>query len=380
LIVVNAGCRPSNIVGVDLQKWILAMISIVTRWAVIVLILAAGAAGFYLWQNKSNAALPAGIIRGNGRIEAVEIDISTKSPGRLKDISVKEGDFVRSGQIVAQMDVSQLVAQQRQATAELRRARISIDTAKSLLRQRQAERDSARAVIAQRQAQLDAASRRLARSDRLSRTNTVAIQVLDDDRANESSAKAALAAAEASLAASDAAIGTAEAQIIDAEAAVDAADAAIESINTEIADGTLKTPRDGRVQYLVAQPGEVLAAGGRVINIVDLTDVYMTFFLPSEDAGRMAIGQDVRLVLDAAPQYAVPAKVSFVADVAQFTPKTVETEEERQKLMFRIRARIAPDLLRKYITYVKAGLPGMAYLRLDPNTAWPAELEENLVK
>lgn len=356
------------------------MISKVTRWAVIVLILAAGAAGFYLWQNKSNAALPAGIIRGNGRIEAVEIDISTKSPGRLKDISAKEGDFVRSGQVVAQMDVSQLVAQQRQATAELRRARISVDTAKSLLRQRQAERDSARAVIAQRQAQLDAASRRLARSDRLSRTNTVAIQVLDDDRANESSAKAALAAAEASLAASDAAIGAAEAQIIDAEAAVDAADAAIESINTEIADGTLKSPRDGRVQYLVAQPGEVLAAGGRVINMVDLTDVYMTFFLPSEDAGRTAIGQDVRLVLDAAPQYVVPAKVSFVADVAQFTPKTVETEEERQKLMFRIRARIAPDLLRKYITYVKTGLPGMAYLRLDPDTAWPEDLEKNLVK
>lgn len=356
------------------------MISKVTRWTVIVLILAAGAAGFYLWQNAGNAALPAGIIRGNGRIEAVEIDISTKSPGRLKDISVNEGDFVQAGQVMAQMDVSQLVAQQRQATAELRRARISVDTAKSLLRQRQAERDSARAVIAQRQAQLDAASRRLARSDRLSRTNTVAIQVLDDDRANESSAKAALAAAEASLAASDAAIGAAEAQIVDAEAAVDAADAAIESINTEIADGTLKSPRDGRVQYLVAQPGEVLAAGGRVINMVDLTDVYMTFFLPSEDAGRTALGQDVRLVLDAAPQYVVPAKVSFVADVAQFTPKTVETEEERQKLMFRIRARIAPDLLRKYITYVKTGLPGMAYLRLDPDTAWPADLEKNLVK
>ena len=164
------------------------------------------------------------------------------------------------------------------------------------------------------------------------------------------------------------------------EAAVDAADAAIESINTEIADGTLKSPREGRVQYLVAQPGEVLAAGGRVINMVDLTDVYMTFFLPSEDAGRTAIGQDVRLVLDAAPQYVVPAKVSFVADVAQFTPKTVETEEERQKLMFRIRARIAPDLLRKYITYVKTGLPGMAYLQLDPDTAWPEDLEKNLVK
>jgi HlyD family secretion protein len=350
------------------------------HWILIVLALAAGAAGYYLWLNADQVALPADITRGNGRIEAVEIDISTKSPGRLRSIDVKEGEFVRSGQTVAQMDVSQLIAQRRQSTAGLRRAEISVDTAKSLLRQREAERDAARAVIAQREALLDAASRRRTRSELLSAKNTVAMQVLDDDRASENSAKAALAAAEASLAASEAAIGSAQAQIIDAEAAVDAAEAAIEGIDTEITDGTLKSPRDGRVQFLVAQPGEVLAAGGRVINMLDLTDVYMTFFLPSEEAGRVSIGQDVRLVLDAAPQYVIPAKVSFVADVAQFTPKTIETEEERQKLMFRVRARIAPDLLRKYITYVKTGLPGMAYLRLDPEVVWPENLEKNIVQ
>jgi HlyD family secretion protein len=351
-----------------------------TRWIVFALVLLAIGGGYYAWQRLDHSGLPAGIIGGNGRIEAVEIDISTKSAGRLRDISVKEGDFVRAGQVLAQMDMDQLTAQRRQAEAELRRARISVDTAGSLVTQRQAEQRSAQAVIDQRQAQLDAATRRLARTEVLSKTNTVAMQVLDDDRANENSAKAALAAAQASLAASDAAIGAAKAQVVDAEAAVEAAKAAIESIDTEIADGSLKSPRDGRVQYLVAQPGEVLAAGGRVINMVDLTDVYMTFFLPSEDAGQVQIGAEVRLVLDAAPQYIIPAKVSFVADVAQFTPKTVETEEERQKLMFRIRAQIAPDLLKKYITYVKTGLPGMAYLRLDPKAVWPENLEKNLVK
>ncbi len=91
------------------------------------------------------------------------------------------------------------------------------------------------------------------------------------------------------------------------------------------------------------QPGEVLAAGGRVLNLVDLGDVYMTFFLPTAEAGRVALGAEVRIVLDAAPQYVIPAKVSFVADVAQFTPKTVETAQERQKLMFRVKAQIAPD-------------------------------------
>jgi HlyD family secretion protein len=350
------------------------------RWLLAAFVLIAAGGGYYAWKGIGRSDLPAGTIGGNGRIEAVEIDISTKSAGRLRDIGVKEGDFVKAGQILAQMDTEQLAAQRRQAAAELHRAMIAVDTAGSVVNQREAERRAAVAVIEQRKAQLDAAARRRARSEQLSKTNTIAQQVLDDDRANENGAKAALAAADASLAASDAAISTAKAQVIDAQAAVEAAQATIESIDTEIADGTLKSPRDGRVQYLVAQPGEVLAAGGRVINLVDLSDVYMTFFLPSGEAGRVSIGSDVRLVLDAAPQYVVPAKVSFVADVAQFTPKTVETEEERQKLMFRIRAQIPPELLRKYITYVKTGLPGMAYLRLDPQTPWPESLEKSLVK
>lgn len=134
------------------------------------------------------------------------------------------------------------------------------------------------------------------------------------------------------------------------------------------------------MQYRIAQPGEVLSAGGRVLNLVDLGDVYMTFFLPTAEAGRTSMGSDVRLILDAAPQYTIPAKVSFVADVAQFTPKTVETEEERQKLTFRVRAQIPQELLQKYIQYVKTGLPGMAYVRLDPQAVWPENLERNLVK
>jgi HlyD family secretion protein len=111
-----------------------------------------------------------------------------------------------------------------------------------------------------------------------------------------------------------------------------------------------------------------------VLNLVDLGDVYMTFFLPTAQAGRVAIGSEVRLVLDAWPQAVIPARATFVANVAQFTPKTVETAEERQKLMFRIRAQIPEDLLRKYIEQVKTGLPGMAYVRLDPNVEWPARL------
>jgi HlyD family secretion protein len=91
----------------------------------------------------------------------------------------------------------------------------------------------------------------------------------------------------------------------------------------------------------------------------------MTFFLPTEKAGRVMLGGAAHLVLDALPQYVLPARITFVSDVAQFTPKTVETESERLKLMFRIKAQIDPELLKKYIRYVKVGLPGMAYVKLD---------------
>ena len=104
-----------------------------------------------------------------------------------------------------------------------------------------------------------------------------------------------------------------------------------ERLQADIEDSRLKAPRSGRVQYRVSQPGEVLGAGGKVLNLVDLNDVYMNVFLPAQQAGRVALGADVRLILDAAPQYVIPAKVTFVASVAQFTPKTVETANEREK-------------------------------------------------
>ncbi len=106
----------------------------------------------------------------------------------------------------------------------------------------------------------------------------------------------------------------------------------------------------------------------------------MTFFLPTDQAGRVALGAEARIVLDAEPEYVIPAKISYVADVAQFTPKTVETAKERQKLTFRIKARIDPKLLHKYMHYVKTGMPGVAYVKLNPKAKWPTRLDRGLLK
>jgi HlyD family secretion protein len=336
------------------------------------------AAAFPAWEWLKPNRLPTGIASGNGRIEAVEIDVATKTPGRVKDILVHEGEFVKAGQILGRMDTAVLEARRREAEAQLQRALIGVRTAESLVRQREAEKAAAVAVVAQREAELDAARRRLERSMVLAPKSAIPVQTLDDDRARFQGAKAAVSAAQAQAVAAEAAIGAAQSQIIDAKAAVEATRATIERIQVDIDDSVLKSPRDGRVQYRVAEPGEVLPAGGRVLNLIDLGDVYMTLFLPTLEAGQVALGAEARIVLDAAPEYVIPAHVSFVSDVSQFTPKTVETAQERQKLMFRIKARIPPDVLRLYITRVKTGLPGVAYVRLDPRVPWPAKLQVRL--
>lgn len=341
------------------------------------LLLVAGG-GWFAWQALRPAGLPPGFAQGNGRIEAVEIDVATKIAGRVSDILVNEGDFVTAGQIVARMDTAVLEAQLREAEAQLRRAVIAIETANSLVAQRQAEKDAAIAVAAQREAQLVAAQRRLARTEELASRGNAPIQTLDDDRASYEGVRAAQSAARAQVAAAEAAIGSARSQVVGAEAAAEAARATIQRIQVDIDDSALKAPRTGRVQFRIAQPGEVVAAGGRVLNLVDLTDVYMTFFLATADAGRVALGAEARLVLDAAPRLVIPARISLVSDVAQFTPRTVETAEERLKLVFRVRARIDAALLRDHVEQVKTGLPGVAYVRIDPSAAWPAHLQVRL--
>ena len=298
--------------------------------AVVLVAACAGGLGWWLMQPK---ALGPVFASGNGRIEGTEIDVAPKIAGRLTDIFVNEGDFVKSGQ-----------------------------------------------VVAQHQADSTVAKKQLARTAALEKKGWTTQQKLDRDLSVERSSAAGVSTATAQVAAAASAIVTAQAQVVGARSAIVAARAAIAVIQSNIDDSALRSPRDGRVQYRVAELSEVIAAGGVVLTIVDLTDVYMTFFLADAQAGKIAMGQDARLVLDAAPLFVIPATISFVAAVAQFTPKTVETKSERESLMFRLRARIDPALLKKHLAEVKTGVTGMAYLRLDAAEPWPDRLAVRLPK
>ncbi|PWF22562.1 HlyD family secretion protein [Corticimicrobacter populi] len=326
------------------------------------------------WQYLADDGPGSGFVSGNGRIEATEIDIATKLPGRVSDITVNEGDFVQAGQTLAQMQIDTLQAQRNEAVAGQQEALQSVAAAQAQIALRESDVAAAQAVVAQRQAEHEAARRRLARSETLAVEGAASQQELDDDRARVRGAEAALTAARAQVVAAQAAVEAARAQLTGTQARVEATQATVARIDADLSDSTLTAPRDGRVQFRVAQPGEVLGAGGKLLNMVDLSDVYMTFFLPETAAGRVALGADVRLVLDAAPHLVIPAKISFVSSTAQFTPKTVETASERQKLMFRVKAQIDPDLLRRHLAQVKTGLPGVAWLKLDADAQWPDSL------
>lgn len=319
--------------------------------AALLLLIAIGAAvALYVWRHHRPPALPDGIAMSNGRIEATEIDIATKLPGRIKEVFAKEGDFVEAGQVIARMDTQTLEAELRQTQAQARQAGNAINTAE--------------AVVAQRESELTFAEKQLRRSEDLVARGFVSPEKLDGDRTHMLTAKAALVASRS--------------QVIEAKSALEAATAATERVRSDIEDSTLTAARAGRVQYRLAEPGEVLPAGGKVVTTLDVSDVYMTLFLPETLVGRVAIGAEARIVLDAAPQYVIPATVSYVASEAQFTPKTVETTSERQKLAFRVKAQIEPELLKRYRTQVKTGMPGVAYVRFDSHAAWPPALQPSL--
>lgn len=320
------------------------------RVSLAILVIAAIAAAAWWYLQRNRAILPPGFAAGNGRIEANEIDIATKYAARILEIRVDEGDLVQAGQIVALLDTRDLAAQLRSAEAQVAQA--------------QQQRNQVLAEIRQRQSELALADKELQRTLVLSGKNFVSEQKVDQQRNVRRTAEAVLAAAESRRGSADAAI-----QVAQAEA---------ERIRDLLQDGTLTVPKSGRILFRLAEVGEVLGVGGKVATLLDLSDVYMTFFLPSAAAGRVALGAEARLLLDAAPGLAVPAQVSFVSAQAQFTPKQVETRSERERMMFRIKARVPPALVQLHLEHVKTGLTGMAYVRLDPQAVWPAWLESEL--
>jgi HlyD family secretion protein len=302
--------------------------------------------GVYWWSHRA-PPLPAGIAMGNGRIEADPIDIATKFAGRILDLRVDEGAKVTAGQVLAVMDTRDLETSLKKAEAQAEQAKKVINEANALLNQQHSQ-----VVLAQQQ---------MERASSLLKSGWVTKEIFDQRQQALNAAQAGEIAAQA--------------RVTEAEHALEASNHDADLFRVNIADNALVAPRDGRIAYRIANTGEVLAAGGKVFTMLDFSYVYMDVYLPTLDAGRVKIGDDARIVLDAYPDHPIPSKVTFIADQAQFTPKMVETQTERDKLMFRIRVRIDPARSLAHAEYVRSGLPGLAYILTDPQTAWPDRLQ-----
>jgi HlyD family secretion protein len=320
------------------------------RWlrlglALAVLIVAGG--GGYYWWWSVQPRLPADIGYGNGRIEADEIDIDTKFPGRIAEMLADEGDIVKAGQVVARMDTRDIEASLKKSQAQVSEAQRAIEEAE--------------ANVVQLKTQVVLAQQELDRAATLLQKGFQTREVMDQRQQTLNAANAMLQAAQA--------------RVIEARQTMEASTHDVELYQVNIADNTLVAPKDGRIQYRIANLGEVLPAGGKVFTMIDIGYVYMDVYLPTAVAGRIKLGSDARIVLDAFPKIAIPAKVSFIATEAQFTPKTVETKSERDILMFRVRAKIDPELLKAHAADVRSGLPGVTYFLLDSKATWPPALQ-----
>lgn len=276
--------------------------------------------------------------------------MSAKSPGRLQEVFVREGDLVAAGQMLARIDTTELQALRAKQIADMTVAEASVH--------------EARAMVEQRQANLLLKEAGVRRILPLARKNLASAQQLDEVQSASKAARANLRAAN---------------EIVVARLrSIDAAKALIAQTEVQIADATLKAPVKGRILYRLATPGEVVAAGGKVLTLIDLSEIYMEIYLPSEQAIRLALGSPARIQLDGT-DFALPAKVSFVSPEAQFTPKQVETRSERDKLMFRVKLRVPQSLVERHIERVKTGARGTGYVWLDPGLpAWPAFLQKRL--
>ena len=313
----------------------------------VLLLLLLGGAGGYNWWTRTHPPVPAGISFGNGRIEADEIDIDTRYAGRVAELLADIGDLVAPGQVVARMDTKDLQESLSKAEAQGRQAERAIE--------------EAQANLAQQQTQKTLAQQEFERTQTLLTNGWTTKELMDQRRQQLDGANAALTAAQA--------------RVSLAQHALEASQHDASFYKVQIADNTLVAPKAGRIQYRLTNIGEVLPAGGKVFTMLDFSYVYMDIYLPTKEAGVVKVGTDARIVLDAYPDHPIPAKVSFVASQAQFTPKTVETQSERDKLMFRIRIRIDQDRLLAHSDAIRSGLPGLAYVRWDPSVAWPQKLQ-----
>ncbi len=377
------------------------------------------AAGVWYWFSSRNNG-PQNAIEVSGNIQVTEVEIAFKTPGKLAERLVNEGDRVRKGQVVARLDTEPLLRQRDAllaaiAAAEARVAQAGAalafgrENVASAVAQRQAEIaaseaalrelksgsrpqeiQQAEAVVEAARAQAAAAQAELRRGQELFETDDISAQAHDQLKTAAQSADATLRqseerlalvregprreqieAAQAQTERARAALRNAEAGGLDVKrlqqeisgrrAEVEAARANLAVLETQLADAAAVSPVDGMVLVESAEPGEILAAGTTVMTIGDIEHPWLRAYVNQIYQGRVRIGAPVRVTTDSFPDKTYEGRISFISDDAEFTPKEIQTAEERVKLVYRLKIDI-PNPNQE----LKRNMPADATIPLDP--------------
>lgn len=346
-------------------------------WILIPLI-AVAVIGFFFWQQyQSETELPEGIISSNGRLELERFDIASLYPGRVEQILVEEGEDIAQDQVLAKLSSTQSESQLMAAQAAEQRANQLVSQAQAGRQQGEQAVARAQAEVAARLEQQKVAKMELDNARQMHRENLVSTSELNKRQAAYNGAVSAVEAAKAAQAEALAALNRLDAQISEARAGVAQAKAQETAASDANDDMLIRSPKAGRVEYRIAKVGSVIAAGNKVVSVLDTEDAFMNIFLPNEQMSGLQVGDEARIILDGLDMV-WPANISFIASEAQFTPKSVETKNEREKLMFKVRLKLPPETAKQYKGLLKGGMTGNGYVRNNSDVTWPESLTVKL--
>ena len=347
----------------------------------------AGVAALLAWQSQVGRGRPEGLIQANGRIEGDTVIIASKVAGRIVNLAVREGDSVQANQPLVQIDDGIARARFAQAQADIEAAQARVGAARAalaLLRREvphtiassEAGVTSGQAELARAEAAREQDVRDLARAKTLEQGRFVGPQFVEraelalrTQQEQRDAAQAGLERARQGL--NDARLGperirVREAELAAADGALAAAKAKSDEAQNVLDDLVLRSPGAGIVTNRFANGGEVIQAGAPIFELVDLDRLYLKVFVPEREIGKVRRGLAAQIHSDAFPQQPFSATVRYIASRAEFTPKEVQTPDERVKLMYEVRLYLDRNPEHK----LTPGLPADAMIRWQEDAAW----------
>lgn len=347
------------------------------------------AGGTYLALDRwvLNNSLPEGLIQANGRIEGDHVTVSSKFPGRIRELLVREGAAVTQGQVLIRLDDSQTAARVRQAkhAAEALEAQaeaahtqlavlnldvpLSIEAADAQVARAKALWDKAIAV--EKEAKSDAERfRQLAEKDQASIQQRDQAQMRRDVAINEvAAALSGLTQAKKQLAQAELGwnrIKAKEEEVAALERQRDQAYAAFDEAESILKDLIITAPTSGTVTTRMVDGGEVVAAGAPLLELVDLDHLYLKVYVPEVQIGKVRLDLPARIYTDAFPEQPFDATVRYIASKAEFTPKEVQTPDERVKLIYPVKLYLSDNPDHR----LTPGLPADAIIRWKDDVVW----------